>query len=105
MEREDGMVRVAIVQRPPVLLDRAATLNAAVTHLQSAAEAGARLVVFPETFIPGYPAWIWRLRPGDDHDLTGEIHRRLVENSVDLAADGLKSLREAAAELHLVVVC
>src|SRR6202043_1556346 len=98
-------VRVAVVQQPPVLLDRAATLRAAITHLEAAAGAGAGLVVFPETFIPGYPAWIWRLRPGDDHDLTGEIHQQLVENSVDLAADGLKSLRDAASELHLVVVC
>ncbi len=105
MEAKDVVVRVAIVQHAPVLLDRAATLDAAVAHLHAAAKAGAGLVVFPETFIPGYPAWIWRLRPGDDHDLTGAIHRRLIENSVDLAADGLKVVREAAAELHLVVVC
>jgi nitrilase len=100
-----GDVRVAIVQQPPVLLDREATLAAAVTHLQAAAQGGARLVVFPETFVPGYPAWIWRLRPDADHDLTGKIHRLLVENSVDLAADGLRPLRDAAAELGLVVVC
>jgi nitrilase len=105
VEREGGVVRVAVVQQPPVLLDRGATLDAAVTHLHAAAAAEAGLVVFPETFIPGYPAWIWRLRPGDDADLTGEIHQRLVDNSVDLAADDLRSVREAAADLHLVVVC
>ena len=43
--------------------------------------------------------------PGADYELTSEIHRHLVENSVDLAADGLRPLREAAAELGLVVVC
>jgi nitrilase len=105
VESEGGTVRVAIVQQPPVLLDRAATIDVAVKHLHAAADAGARLVVFPETFVPGYPAWIWRLRPGDDYDLTGEIYQRLVDNSVDLAADGLRSLRDAAAELRLVVVC
>jgi nitrilase len=105
METQDGVVRVAIVQQPPVLLDRAKSLDAAVAHLHAAAAEGANLVVFPETYIPGYPAWIWRLRPGGDHDLTGEIHTLLVENSVDLAADGLRTVREAAAELHLVVVC
>jgi nitrilase len=105
VESERGTVRVAIVQQPPVLLDRAATIDVAVKHLHAAADAGARLVVFPETFVPGYPAWIWRLRPGDDYDLTGEIYQRLVDNSVDLAADGLRLLREAAAELRLVVVC
>jgi nitrilase len=102
---EGGDVRVAIVQQPPVLLDREATLAAAVMHLRAAAAGGAALVVFPETFIPGYPAWIWRLRPGADHDLTSEIHQQLVANSVDLAADGLRPLREATAELGLVVVC
>ena len=105
MESEGRTVRVAIVQQPPVLLDREATLEAAVAHLHAASGAGARMVVFPETYIPGYPAWIWRLRPGADHDLTGEIHQRLVDNSIDLAADGLRPLRDAAAELHLVVAC
>jgi nitrilase len=102
---EGGEVRVAVIQQPPVLLDREATLNAAVRHLHEASDGGARMVVFPETYVPGYPAWIWRLRPGADFDLTSQIHRRLVENSVDLAADGLKPLRDAAAELGLVVVC
>jgi nitrilase len=96
---------VAIVQQPPVLLDREATLAAAVTHLHAAAEAGAQLVVFPETYVPGYPVWIWRLQPGADYDLTSEIHAKLVDNSVDLVADGLRPLRDAAAERNLVVVC
>jgi nitrilase len=105
VETRAGEVRVAVIQQPPVLLDRDATLAAAVAYLHDAAAGGAKIAVFPETFVPGYPAWIWRLRPGDDFDLTAEIHQRLVENSVDLATDGLRPLREAAAELGLVVVC
>jgi nitrilase len=98
-------VRVAIVQHPPVLLDREATLGLAVNHLHAAADAGANLVVFPEAYVPGYPVWIWRLRPEADHRLTSAIHRELLDNSVDLVTDGLRSLRDAAAERHLVVVC
>jgi nitrilase len=98
-------VRVAIVQHPPVLLDREATIAAAVSHLHAAADSGAELVVFPETYVPGYPVWIWRLRPQDDHDLTSVIHAKLLANSVDLVADGLRALREAAAERQVVVVC
>ena len=100
-----GAVLVAVVQRPPVLLDRAATLAAAVEHLNEAADAGARLVVFPETYVPGYPVWIWRLRPEDDCALTGALHRELLANSVDLVADELRPLREAAAKRGVVVVC
>ena len=98
-------MRVAIIQQPPVLLDCGATLAAAVTYLRDAAAGGAKIAVFPETFIPGYPAWIWRLRPGGDYDLTGQIYQQLVENSVDLATDDLRPLRDAAAELGMVVVC
>ena len=99
------MVRVAVVQRPPVLLEREATLTAAVAQLHAAADAGANLVVFPETYVPGYPVWIWRLRPEADFELTSEIHRALMANSVDLIADGLQPMRDAAAERKLVVVC
>ena len=98
-------VRVAVVQRPPVLLDGPATLAAAVDQLREAADAGARLVVFPEAYVPGYPVWIWRLRPGPDYGLTSTLHAKLVENSVDLTTDGLRPLREAAAERGVTVVC
>ncbi len=100
-----GGVRVAVVQEPPVLLDRAATLAAAVGHLHDAADGGARLVVFPEAYVPGYPVWIWRLRPEADYELTSTIHRELLANSVDLVADALRPLRDAAAERGVVVVC
>lgn len=103
MERRP--LKVAVVQRPPVLLDRKATLVGAVEHLHEAADEGARLVVFPETYLPGYPVWIWRLRPGPDFSLTSRIHHELLANSVDLSTDDLQPLREAAAERSLVVVC
>jgi nitrilase len=96
--------RAAIVQHPPVLLDRAATLAGAVERLHEAADGGATLVVFPEAYVPGYPAWIWNLRPGPDYEPTGELHSLLVANSVDLAADDLRTLRDAAAERHTTVV-
>jgi nitrilase len=98
-------VKVAVVQRPPVLLDREATLKAAVAAVHEVADAGAGLVVFPEAYLPGYPAWIWSLRPGPDYRLSQDIHALLLANSVDLSADDLAPLRAAAAERGVVVVC
>jgi len=97
------MPKVAVVQHPPVLLDREASLARMVELLAEAAAAGARLVTFPEAFVPGYPEWVWRLAPGNDYELTGEIHRRLLENSVDLEAGDLKPL-QAAARKHRTTV-
>ena len=48
-------VRVAVVQASPVLLDRDATVAKAVRLTDEAATGGARLVLFPEAFVPAYP--------------------------------------------------
>ena len=95
--------KVAVVQQPSVALHRDRTLKRGVELLEEAAGKGARLVVFPETWVPGYPEWLWRLRPGDDYELTGEIHARLVENSIDLTAGQLKPIQAAARRLKVTV--
>ena len=99
------MPRVAVIQRSPELADRAATLERAVASLHEAAQAGAQLIVFPEAFVPGYPVWMWRLRPGGDLALTERLHALLRANSVSLAADELAPLREAAKARAVTVVC
>ncbi len=85
-------------------LQREATLRRAVELLEIAVDGGASLVTFPEAFVPGYPEWLWRLRPGDDHALTGEIHARLLDNAVDLARGDLKPLQDAARRLRATVL-
>lgn len=98
-------VKVAVVQKPPVLLDLEATMARAVESLNEAAAAGSTLVVFPEAYLPGYPTWIWRLRPGGDMALSGEIHARLLQNAVDIDAGALTPLCEAARRHGVTVVC
>jgi len=99
------MSRIAVVQTPPVFLDRAATLARAADSVAEAARGGAGLVVFPEAFVPGYPAWIWRLRPGGDMALTEKLHAALRANAVDLSKDDLGPLRAAARREKVAVVC
>ncbi|HHQ47298.1 MAG TPA: carbon-nitrogen hydrolase family protein [Acidobacteria bacterium] len=97
-------VKIAIVQKPPVALDRSRSIAMAAETVTGLASGGVELIVFPEAWIPGYPVWIWRLRPGTDRALSSRIHGRLLENAVDLAADHLDPLREAAARGRTTVV-
>ncbi len=99
------MSKIAVVQTPPVLLDREQTIEKAVSLIGEVTDAGAELVVFPETFIPGYPIWMWRLRPGADMALTNQLYGRLFENAVDLQDDDLEPIRSAAEKHSLTVVC
>ena len=81
-------VKVAISQKPPVLLDLDATIDRALATLDEVAANGARLVVFPEAYLPGYPTWIWRLRPGGYMALGNKLHAELRKNAVDIGAGG-----------------
>jgi len=99
------MSRLAIVQVAPVVLDRDETLKRAIAYVDEAAAGGAELVVFPEAFVPGYPAWVWRLRPGTDWDLGERLHARLLEQAVDLRRGDLAPLCEAARRNRVTVLC
>jgi nitrilase len=99
------MSKLAVAQVPPAFLDREQTLEKAVALIDEAAAADADMVVFPESFIPGYPAWIWRLRPGSDWDSSEALHARLLENAVDIDSGQLDSLRTAAKRHGVTVVC
>ena len=89
--------RVAIVQQPPVMLDRDGTTKRVVAAVEATASDGTDLVVFPETYLPGYPFWAWLVHPIDDFSTRNEIYARLLENSVDIAAGDLDPIQEVAA--------
>jgi nitrilase len=97
-------IRAAIVQRPPALLHRDETIARVIDGLDEAVAAGAGLVVFPESYVPGYPDYIWRLRPGADYDLSRQVHGRLLENAVDLEGDDLRPVTDAVARHGVTVV-
>lgn len=99
------MSKLAIVQAAPVLLDRQRTLQRAVDYIEEAAGRGAELVVFPEAFVPGYPAWVWRLRPGGDWGLSERLHSCLLDQAVDLQRGDLQPLSDAACRHKLTVLC
>lgn len=64
------MQKIAVVQESPILLNREKTIDKAIRLVEQAVAKNAQLVIFPEAFISGYPSWIWRLRPGEDWDVS-----------------------------------
>ena len=99
------MSKIAVVQKAPVFLDKEKTIAKAVDSIKEAAAENTELVIFTEAFIPGYPAWIWRLRPGGDFGLSEELHERLLRNAVNMDSNDLAPLYEAARQHNVTVVC
>ena len=87
---------MAAVQATPVFLDREATVEVASRHVTAA---DAELVVFPESFVPGYPDWVWRRSPMSD----GDWYARLVANAVRVDSPDLDPLRDAARDVGATV--
>jgi len=99
------MTKLAIVQQAPAFLDKEKTIAKAVNSVKKAATQNADLVIFTEAFIPGYPTWIWRLRPGSDWGLSEELHERLLRNAVSMESTDLNPLYEAAQQHNVTIVC
>jgi nitrilase len=98
------MTKVAIVQEPPVYLNLSATMERAIEHVEKAARDGAKLLVFPEAWFPGYPTFVWRLAPGAGMGKTDDLFAKLQANSIDLSRNGFAPLQAAARENDMVIV-
>lgn len=99
-------VRVAIAQAAPVYMDVQRSLEKACELIDQAASRGARLVVFGETWLPGYPAW---LDVCPDAALWGnastkEVFARLRANSICIPGKEVDVLRAAAKQEGIAVV-
>src|SRR5207248_8525159 len=86
------LVRVAAVQAAPVFLNREATIAKAAGLLRQAASNGAQVVVFPESFVPCYPVWLW----GGRADVEADAFARLYANAVDVPGADTALLAQAA---------
>ncbi len=91
----------AAVQAAPVFLDAEATAEKAVRIIGEAAAQGAKLIAFPEVFIPGYPYWNWIVSP-----LKGsEWFHRLHEASVTATGPEVRQIAMAAQRhgVHVII--
>ncbi len=94
------MVTVAAVQTTPVFLDREATADKVCALVKEASGHGAELIVFPESFIPAYPDWVWRTPAWSDT----EFVKRFYANAVTVPGATLERIGAAAAEADAYVV-
>jgi nitrilase len=103
MTQSDSPFKVAAVQAAPVFLNREATVEKACHLIATAAREGARLIVFPEAFIPAYPDWVWSI-PASEDGLLGDLYAELVDQSVTIPSDATRELCRAAREANAYVV-
>ncbi len=95
---------VACAQFTPEFLSREGTIDRACQVITEAGDQGVRLLAFPESFVPGYPDWVWAVPAGEETLLAG-LYAELLENAVDIPSPAIDRLRRAAkqAGVHVVI--
>ena len=92
--------RAAAVQASPVFLDLEATVDKSIALIKQAAANGARLIAFPETFIPGYPWFIWLDSPAWGMQFVQRYH----DNSLVYGSPAADRITAAARDNGIMVV-
>lgn len=92
--------RSATVQAEPVWLDADKTIDKAEALIAEAAGEGAEIIAFPETWIPGYPWWIWLDSPAWGMQYVGRYHA----NSIEIGDERFNRLVDAARRHRICVV-
>ena len=85
-------LRVAAVQAAPVFLDLDGTIDKTIDLMTQAAKQGVKLIAFPETWVPGYPWWIWLDSPAWGMQFVQRYH----DNSLIVGSPEFDRVREAA---------
>ena len=99
----DDIFTVAAVQAPPVFLNREATIEKACDLIANASEHGARLVVFPEAYVPTYPDWVWAV-PAGEEDVMNDLYAELLANAVEIPSAATERLCQVARAAGAYVV-
>jgi predicted amidohydrolase len=107
ISNEKRIFKAAAVQAAPVLrdapvyIDLKATLEKACRLIHEAGANGARLIVFPETFLPTFPFWSLFLEQTAEWNV---IWKEYVRNSVEVPSAATETLCQAAREANAYVV-
>ena len=92
--------RAAAVQAAPVFLDLEASISKAIRLIEQAAAEGAKLIAFPETWLPGYPWFIWLDSPAWGM----QFIQRYRDNSLVYGSPQADRLAQAARDNAIMVV-
>lgn len=96
-------IKVAAAQLSPVFLNKEKTIEKACAAIAEAGANGAKLIVFPEAFVSGYPDWVWTV-PNGNKKLLNDLYLKLVENAISVPDNATDKLCKAAKDAGINVV-
>lgn len=93
------LIKVSAVHAAPVYLDKDKTTKKIIEFIIKASKENSKIVVFPETYLPGFPIWNALDTPINNH----EFFVQYQKNSVEIGGNEIKNIAEAAKKNHIIV--
>ena len=98
-------VKVSVVQDSPVFFNKEESLQKLETLVRTCTSEGSQLVVFPESFIPGYPrGFSFGATVGRRTEEGRELYDNYYQNSIDLDSQDKTRLEELAVDTGAYLV-
>lgn len=99
-------VRIALIQAPPVFLNLRESLERFKKYAEEASREGAKIIVFPETWLPGYPIWLDEAPNAGlwDYPPAKRLYKYLADNSVSIPGPEVSEMCDTAAETGAYVI-
>jgi predicted amidohydrolase len=99
------MVKIGIIQHAPVHMDLTKSMEKAISLIEEASQKGAEIILFGETWLTGYPAWLdyspdvglW------DNEPMKRVYTRMVQNSILVPGEETKQFGEIARALNVTI--
>ena len=98
-------VKVTLIQDSPVFFDKEATLQKVERLTKEHAATGSELIIFPESFVPGYPrGFMFGTKVGSRTEAGRDLYAEYYEHSFDLESDDLPRMEQLAKEHNVYLV-
>lgn len=98
-------IRVCLVQDSPVFFDKEKTIKKVEELVRKYVGEGSELIVFPESFIPGYPrGFSFGATVGNRTDEGRKIYLEYHKNSIDIHSEDLKRLEDLSKTQNVYLV-
>jgi nitrilase len=98
-------VKTCLIQDSPVFFDKENTIIKIEELVKKYAKEGCELIVFPESYIPGYPrGFTFGATIGNRKSEGRELYAEYLKNSIDVESDDTKRLEKLAKSQKVYLV-
>lgn len=104
-KKEEMNIKVAVVQATPIFFDITKTIDKVEKIVQNYARKGCNLILFPESFIPGYPrGFDFGSKIGNRTDEGRILYKKYWDNSLETGSEEFKRLEKISKENNIYLV-